>query len=293
MADFRAALVAKGNTAKHVEMTDARVKFVISKSGATHVADLTPSAVLQVIKGIHDAGRSLETVNSYLRAIKGFTRWLWRDKRTVDDPLATLEGYNTSTESQRHARRELTLEELDLSARACRAVHDGCTQAAWTRSRHVVSRGTRHGISGQRAAVAHARLVRPGQRPANHHGGGRLQQTPPEGRATYSARLGRPAETLVGADGQPTDECFGRCPATWLGRSARTWTQLAPHGSMRRRQTRRNRNAARNPSFCKYEDADGRIADFHALRHTYISGVVASGASVKTAQTLARHSDPG
>lgn len=44
--------------------------------------------------------------------------------------------------------------------------------------------------------------------------------------------------------------------------------------------------------FLRYEDEIGRVADFHALRHTYISGIVAGGASVKTAQELARHSTP-
>jgi len=34
------------------------------------------------------------------------------------------------------------------------------------------------------------------------------------------------------------------------------------------------------------------VADFHALRHTYISRLVASGAGLKVAQELARHSTP-
>ena len=34
------------------------------------------------------------------------------------------------------------------------------------------------------------------------------------------------------------------------------------------------------------------MVDFHALRTTYITLVVKSGASVKEAQELARHSDP-
>jgi len=34
------------------------------------------------------------------------------------------------------------------------------------------------------------------------------------------------------------------------------------------------------------------VADFHALRHTYISRLVASGANIKVAQELARHSTP-
>src|SRR5262249_20618939 len=40
-----------------------------------------------------------------------------------------------------------------------------------------------------------------------------------------------------------------------------------------------------------YKTASG-VTDFHALRGTYISNLVASGASVKTCQELARHSTP-
>ncbi len=41
-----------------------------------------------------------------------------------------------------------------------------------------------------------------------------------------------------------------------------------------------------------YETDEG-VADIHASRGTYISNVVSSGASVKTCQVPARHSDPG
>jgi integrase len=40
-----------------------------------------------------------------------------------------------------------------------------------------------------------------------------------------------------------------------------------------------------------YETPSG-VADFHALRAAYISNLVASGASVRTCQVLARHSTP-
>ncbi len=42
--------------------------------------------------------------------------------------------------------------------------------------------------------------------------------------------------------------------------------------------------------FLTYEDSAGRVADFHSQRHTYISMLVAGGASAKEAQQLARHS---
>jgi len=44
--------------------------------------------------------------------------------------------------------------------------------------------------------------------------------------------------------------------------------------------------------FLLYRDHAGGVADFHALRHTYVSRLVGGGVSVKVAQELARHSTP-
>ena len=41
-----------------------------------------------------------------------------------------------------------------------------------------------------------------------------------------------------------------------------------------------------------YKDERGRVFDFHALRGAYISRIERTGATVKTLQTLARHTDP-
>src|SRR4051812_9021846 len=41
-----------------------------------------------------------------------------------------------------------------------------------------------------------------------------------------------------------------------------------------------------------YRDASGRVADFHALRHSYITALAMSKAPVKVIQSLARHSTP-
>src|SRR5436190_14645975 len=43
-------------------------------------------------------------------------------------------------------------------------------------------------------------------------------------------------------------------------------------------------------SFLLYQDADGRYADFHSFRHTFITRLVKAGVKPKDAQTLARHS---
>jgi integrase len=40
-----------------------------------------------------------------------------------------------------------------------------------------------------------------------------------------------------------------------------------------------------------YRDHDGRYADFHSLRHLFITRLSEAGVSPRMAQTLARHSD--
>ena len=48
--------------------------------------------------------------------------------------------------------------------------------------------------------------------------------------------------------------------------------------------------AMEKSDFLTYRDSEGRQADFHALRHTYLSRLGRSGASAKVMQRLARHS---
>jgi hypothetical protein len=65
-------------------------------------------------------------------------------------------------------------------------------------------------------------------------------------------------------------------------------------GSTDRRVTERTAEMLRvdlQAAGIAYETASG-VADFHALRAAYVTNLVASGASVKTCQTLSRHSTP-
>jgi integrase len=51
------------------------------------------------------------------------------------------------------------------------------------------------------------------------------------------------------------------------------------------------RESRQASDFLKYEDSQGKFADFHALRHTFITNLSRANVSPKVAQTLARHSD--
>ena len=76
-----------------------------------HICDLTASAVQEAIGKLREGGASCATCNSYLRSIKAFSRWLYRDKRSRDDVLFALETLNEAID-RRRVRREFTVEEL-------------------------------------------------------------------------------------------------------------------------------------------------------------------------------------
>ena len=73
------------------------------------IADVQPSAVQECLAGLRRDGKSIKTANDYLDAVKGFTRWLWRDRRTAVDPLAGLSKLANRETDIRHARRDFTL----------------------------------------------------------------------------------------------------------------------------------------------------------------------------------------
>jgi integrase len=75
---------------------------------------------------------------------------------------------------------------------------------------------------------------------------------------------------------RPWIESLPRYQPIWPG----TWSKRAS------RMIRRDLEAAGIP----YHDAMGRVFDFHALRHHFLSMLARSGTHPKTAQMLARHS---
>jgi integrase len=72
----------------------------------------------------------------------------------------------------------------------------------------------------------------------------------------------------------------------------RTGLDAARGAWIKEARSKEERNERRQSDFLAYRDGAGRVAAFHAPRHTYISRLVASGANIKVAQELARHSTP-
>jgi integrase/recombinase XerD len=56
-------------------------------------------------------------------------------------------------------------------------------------------------------------------------------------------------------------------------------------------KTDEERKHREESDFLCFQSRDGRFADFHSLRHFFITNLERAGVSPKLAQTLARHSD--
>ncbi len=83
-------------------------------------------------------------------------------------------------------------------------------------------------------------------------------------------------------------------PGTWVAYSSakmiRADLEVTRQAWLGEAKEPKERDRREKSSHLKYADASGRVADFHALRHTFISNLARAGVHPKNAQALARHS---
>jgi integrase len=219
-------------------------------------------------------GISMQTSNFYLQAIKQFCRWMVRDRRMGDNPLALLEAGNVRVD-RRHDRRELTAEEL---RRLLAVTRDG---SRTFRGLNGVDRfhlyATAAGTGFRVAALAS--LI-----PESFD----LDAEPPT--VTLPARKNKNRRTKE----QPIPPDVAELLRSYLhGRSPKAllWPGSWASSGKAAEMLRGDLLAASIPY--EVEGPDGPLfADFHALRHTYLTLGGQAGIDMRTLQELAGHSTP-
>jgi integrase len=284
-----------------VRVTAFRVRSVFDACGFKLLGDVSASRVAEHIAGLRtnappSANRkqsrelSLQTLNFYIKACKQFFRFLVKDRRSPDNPLGHLPTYNVKLD-RRHDRRALGMEEI-----------------AWllvaTRSSSRVCRG----LTGEDRYTLYATALGTGLRAselASLTGGSfQLDCRPPfvrlmAGYAKNQTQVDQPLPVDLAASlrdylaRKPSDRRVWE--GTWRERSARMFRKdlaAAREAWLEEAGADAEERALREASsFLAYRDAENLVADFHALRHSYITLLARSGVSPKMAQSLARHSD--
>jgi integrase len=267
----------------------ARVRIVFEGCRFTFYSDISASRVeehlAELRKGIKLATAEVEartegkkkrrkpaigaqTSNFYLGAIKSFCRWMVKDRRARENPVAHLDGLNVKLD-RRHDRRNLTPGEL-------------------SRLIMVATVGpVRHFMTGPARAMLYRVAMETGLRrkelraltPSSFQlEGDELTVT------VEAARSKNRKATLLPIRPELAGELRQWFQTAGTGPSDALWPNLTNH-------TAKMLKADLDAAGIAYVDAAGRFADFHALRHSFISMLAAGNVHPKLAQRLARHSD--
>lgn len=265
LQDFRRSLEAEDRTPRHVQMTLSRAGKVVALSGVRRISDLSLSSILDAVASLRSEGLGAETINHYIRAIKAFARWLWKDGRAREHTLAHLSTSNPESD-RRRTRRSLTTEE---AVRLIQAAESG----------RIVK-----GMTGPDRAMAYRVAIGTGFRADELRSltrdSSRLDNTPPA--IVCEAGYTKNGRTAA----QPIAEV--------LANHLRPWVSSLSPGRPALNLPDKTAEMLRvdlKAAGIGYETSAG-VVDFHALRATYVSQLVASGASVKACQVLARHATP-
>ena len=268
IADFKTSLINKGTTEKHACLVYNRAKAIIENCKFTYIADISASKVQKYLAERRRDGLSIRSSNFYLQAVKQVCRWLLADNRTAENPLAYLQGQNPKTDI-RHPRRALTTDELNRLLET------------------TVKGSKHHRMTGKERLMLYTLAVSTGFR-ANELASLTWQ--------SFNLSDSKPSVTVSAAyskhrrdDVQPLRLDLANQLEAWKSElqteeNTKVFATFNPNKGAD--ILKKDLEAAG----IEYEDAAGRFADFHSLRHSFASILNQSGVSPKVAQSLLRHS---
>ena len=236
-----------------------------------------------------EGGFGVQTSNHFVASLKAFGNWCLRSRRLAANPFALTHKLNTAADV-RHARREFRPHELAGLVAAAKA---GPTLRDLTGEARAMAY-TVASMTGLRASEL-ASLTRESFR---------LDADPPavQVAAAYSKRRRTDSvplhpELVEALRAWLAD--FKAGALLWPGKwASQFWggqmvkrdlaaARAAWVASAKTAKLRAEREAADD---FKPRDREGRCLDFHALRHSFISALVAAGVAPAVAMRLARHS---
>ena len=276
LAAFETSLKSKDVSPEQVKLVVNRCKALLKVAKITWLSGISAEAVSNALAKLREKktngkrGASAQTSNHYLRAMKQFTRWLRLEKRNIDDPLVRLEMLNVQVD-RRHDRRALTdVEVSQLLAATLNGKTAYRVEPADRLMLYIMALST-----GLRASEL-ASLTTDGLD---------LDSRPP----TVTVKAGYSKRRRLDILPLPTD--ILEQARSWLKEKPKS-VKLWPGDWAANKYAGKMLQIDLADAGVPYVDANGLFADFHALRHTYITNLARNGVSLVTAQKLARHSTP-
>ncbi len=267
LCDYAEALQADNRKEGHVKETTRAVRFVLDGCGFQQATDIDSHKVKTFLaKGRGPAGYGERVYNANLVAFKGFCAWLWRQGRAVGvNPMADVDKIQQTEFRKR--RRPLTDDE---AARLLRAAESGPPH------RHV---------DGRERALIYTLAMQSGLRAGEIHSltvaSFNFTADPAIVHVEASDSKGKKSADLV-----LVPETARAIQKHLAGKRPQDRAFHMPLPKNACKMLQEDLEAAKIP----YTDASGRDADFHSLRHTFITNLARAGVHPAVAQKLARHS---
>jgi len=276
LEDFHKMLLDKGNTAKHARTVKGRAERAFAACGFRFYSDIDATALAEHLaelrKDTQDAdgnakqGIARQTSNFILGSCNQFCRWMLKYHRAHENPLTHLTKMNVR-QDRRHDRRALTADEL---RRLLEAAETGPEL---------------FGMAGPERRLCYRLAAESGLRASE------LRSLT---RASFDMKAQPPTVTVQAGyskhrreDTLPLRPDTAAVLATYLaGKHPGAQAFNMPKSYDTATMIRADLEAAG----IEYTDAAGRFADFHCLRHSFITGLANGGVHPSTAQALARHS---
>jgi integrase len=258
--EFKASLQAKERTEKYVAETAAMLKRVFDDCGFRHWTDILPTKIESYLKGLRDNGLSYRRSNGYLTAVKVFCNWMVSSRFAIASPVKHLKPLNVELD-RRHERRAGTPDELRRLLEA------------------TANEPKRYGLTGYERALLYQLAAETGLRANELRTLAvsafdfeamtlTVETAYSKNRRQHTLPLRR--ELVAGLK----DYCGGKMSA------AKLFAYVTDHTSD---MLKLDLQAAGIP----YENDNGLVFDFHALRHFFVTNL--SHAPSRVAQALARH----
>ena len=294
--DYERHLQSKNNSPQYISELVTKLRRYIGECGWRYVHEITVSDVESFLVDLRTKqGLSVQTSNHYLKAIKQFVRWSARTKRLPSNILDGMGTINVATD-RRHDRRSLSPEEFALVYKIAKNGPPSVglpgpdrammyLLAAWT--------GLRRGEIG---SLTTGSFDLESEVPTVTVAAAYSKHRREDVVILHSDVVTAFEEWLQLRDTEPDEILFPVSPVISvtdrrtsdmlkfdLGAARSIWIEEA--------ETKKERESREKSDFLKYVDSQGRFADFHCLRHTFITNLARANVSPKTAQSLARHSD--
>ncbi|WP_254511401.1 tyrosine-type recombinase/integrase [Anatilimnocola floriformis] len=259
----------KKNSEKHWKLTMSRVRRIVKDCNFETLFDISKLAVeCSLTEMLDDEEIGHKTYNHYAQAIESFCYWCVENDRLLASPLRGLERLNTAVDV-RHKRRALNAGDLERLVQSARDSGEDiqCFSGEHRARLYILSYMT--GLRRKEIASLKPRSFD-------------LNAYPPTVTVEAACSKHRRLDVL------PMHPELVTLVRSWIA-ELKPSDVLFPKLAKRRTWLMVKKDLERVG--IPYENEDG-IADFHAAgRHSHITGLVRSGASLPEAQKLARHTD--